>query len=51
MKNIPKINRIKVIRDFLTIIKGANSYFLIIYNVIFNQNKFIDIFEFIELFK
>jgi len=46
-----EISEIKMIRDFLTVIKNVNLYFLIVYNVVFNRNKFTDIFEFIKLFK
>jgi len=42
---MPKINIIKIIRDFLIIIKGVNSYFLTIYNVIFNRIEFIKLFK------
>jgi len=46
-----KVNKIKAIRDFLTVIRNNDLYFSIIYNVKFNKNEFIDIFKLIKLFK
>jgi len=50
-KNMPKVNGVRIIRDFLVIIRNSDSHFLTIYNVKFNKNKLTDIFNLIKLFK
>jgi len=47
---MPKINKIKIIRNFLFVIK-KNLNFFIVYIIIFNRNKFICIYELIKLFR
>jgi len=46
-----KVSGVKAIRDFLTIIKNSDLYFLTIYNVKLNKGEFTDIFKLIKLIK
>jgi len=50
-KNIPKINEIRIIRNFLIIIRNSDLHFLIIYNVKFNKGELTDTFKLTKLFK
>lgn len=48
---MPKINKIKTIRDFLLVIKNKNPYFFAVYTITFNRKKFTNIYELIKLFR
>jgi len=48
---MPKVSGIKIIRNFLFVIKKKNFYFFIIYIIIFNRGEFINIYELIKLFR
>jgi len=50
-KDILKVSGIKVIRDFLTVIKSSDSHFLAIYSVKFNKGELTDMYDLIKLFK
>jgi len=50
-KYILKVSEVRIIRNFLAVIRNSDLYFLIIYSVKFNKGEFTDIFKLIKLFK